>query len=201
MQSAYHNLPTINGVMQKDGREFQASELIYKAYRNSVSLGLDIAGAYPPEAAVKSWKRTVTLRRGKDVVIRDRYILKEAKKELQISLMSWRIPGLEADGRIKLDLPEGTKAAGDITVRGSAEDDGLLRTDDGRGNRSRRQTEVPALKPLFIEYDRARFRAAVEPIPLEDAQLRASWGAQIYRILLTVHKTPLNGEFSLRIKE
>jgi len=154
MQSAYHNLPTINGVMQKDGREYRASELIYKSDGNSVSLGLDIAGAYPAEAAVQSWKRTITLRRGKDVVLRDRYILNEAKGELQIGLMSWRIPALETEGRIRLDLPERTEA-------------------------------------LYIAYDAAKFRAAVEHITLEDPQLRSSWGDRIYRILLTAkHRSP-----------
>jgi hypothetical protein len=166
MQSAYHNLPTINGVMQKEGREYQASELNYKSDRNTVYLELNIAGAYPAEAAVKSWSRTVRLERDRLVVIRDRYDLGEVKNDLQLSLMSWRIPAVEAEGRIRLDL-----------------------------------TEAPSLKPLYLEYDRAKFHASVEPIPLEDPQLRSSWGDRIYRILLTTKKTPLKDEFSLRIKE
>ncbi|MCU0644425.1 MAG: heparinase II/III-family protein [bacterium] len=47
MQSAYHNLPTINGVMQKDGREFSARNVNYFADDNFAELKLDIAGAYP----------------------------------------------------------------------------------------------------------------------------------------------------------
>ena len=56
MQSQYHNLPQINGTDQRDGREYAAKVVSHK----EGSLTLDIAGAYPEEAAVKSWKRTVT---------------------------------------------------------------------------------------------------------------------------------------------
>lgn len=55
MQSGYHNLPQINGVDQKDGKSFAAKVVNHQ----NGSLTLDIAGAYPESAAVKSWKRTV----------------------------------------------------------------------------------------------------------------------------------------------
>ena len=56
MQSGYHNLPQINGTDQQDGKAFGAKVV---SHQNG-KLTLDIAGAYPKEAAVKSWKRTVT---------------------------------------------------------------------------------------------------------------------------------------------
>ena len=56
MQSGYHNLPQINGTDQQDGKAFGAKVVSHK----NGQLTLDIAGAYPKEAAVKSWKRTVT---------------------------------------------------------------------------------------------------------------------------------------------
>jgi hypothetical protein len=165
MQSAFHNLPTINGVMQKDGREFWARDVSYKSDEKGADFRLDIAGAYPTEAGVRSWQRTVKLIRGKAVVVRDRYVLKEVKRDLQLSLMSWRVPVLEAEGKIRLDAP----------------------------------AEVSTLKPLYIHYDKAKFKAEIEPIPLEDSQLRSSWGERLYRILLTARKTPLRGDFSTRI--
>jgi hypothetical protein len=167
MQSAYHNLPTINGVMQKDGREFRARDVSYRSDGKNANFGLDIAGAYPGEAGVRSWQRMVRLTRGKDVVIRDRYVLKEAKKDLQLSLMSWRVPVLEAEGKIRLDVP----------------------------------AEVSTPKPLYVHYDKAKFGVEIEPIPLEDSQLRSSWGERLYRILLTARKTPLRGDFSTRLTE
>jgi hypothetical protein len=56
MQSQYHNLPQINGVDQKDGQEYAAKMISHKAGQ----LTLDIAGAYPEEAQVKSWKRSIS---------------------------------------------------------------------------------------------------------------------------------------------
>ena len=56
MQSGYHNLPQINGIDQRDGKQYAAKIISHK----DGLLTLDIAGAYPEEAAVKSWKRTVS---------------------------------------------------------------------------------------------------------------------------------------------
>ena len=56
MQSQYHNLPQINGFDQKDGKSYAAKVVSHK---NGL-LTLDIAGAYPTEAAIKSWNRTVS---------------------------------------------------------------------------------------------------------------------------------------------
>ena len=56
MQSQYHNLPQINGTDQKDGKQYAAKVV---SHRNGLLI-LDIAGAYPAETAVKSWKRTVS---------------------------------------------------------------------------------------------------------------------------------------------
>ena len=56
MQSGYHNLPQINGVDEKDGKEYGSKVVSHK----DGLLCLDIAGAYPQEAAVKYWKRTLS---------------------------------------------------------------------------------------------------------------------------------------------
>jgi hypothetical protein len=50
MQSAYHSLPTIGGVMQAAGRSFAARDVRYQMDEESAQLSLDLAGAYPPEA-------------------------------------------------------------------------------------------------------------------------------------------------------
>lgn len=109
MQSAYHNLPTINGVMQKNGSEYSATNVNYEASKKRVIFSLDISNAYPDEANVKSWKRTITLEREKRVTIRDKYVLGAARENLQITLMSWRKPELEAEGKIRLENPEEAK--------------------------------------------------------------------------------------------
>lgn len=56
MQSQWHNCPTINGVMQKDGKGFKATEFLCEN-KNGVKVSMDIAKAYPAGASVKKWKR------------------------------------------------------------------------------------------------------------------------------------------------
>jgi len=107
MQSAFHNLPTVNGLMQKNGREFQARNVKYEVGKKKAMFSLDISRAYPEEAKVKSWTRTVTMERGKQVIVHDRYELTEFQQPLQMNLMSWRRPELEEEGKIRLENPEG----------------------------------------------------------------------------------------------
>ncbi len=76
MQSAYHNLPTIDGVMQKEGREFAAADVSYHSNDQEALFSLNIAPAYPPSAGLQTWKRTLRLdRRGNPIELIDRYKL------------------------------------------------------------------------------------------------------------------------------
>jgi hypothetical protein len=117
MQSAFHNLPTINGVMQKNGREFQAKNVSYKAEKERAVFSLDISHAYPEEAKAKFWTRTVTLERGKCVAIRDRHEFEEVRENLQLALMSWRKPVLEKEGKIRLESPVGVDGLMPVFIR------------------------------------------------------------------------------------
>lgn len=71
MQSAFHNLPTIGGVMQHEGRAYKARVLGYNKTDSASSLAVDLARAYPKEAGVQTWKRKVTLDRAKRRVVVD----------------------------------------------------------------------------------------------------------------------------------
>jgi len=121
MQSAYHNLPTINGVMQKEGREFKSGEISYSATDRSAIFILDLAPAYPEEAKVESWKRTITLNRGKSVIVEDRYSLEEASANLQVTLMSWREPELVGNGTIELSLSQRSGDVAPVSVHFDSE--------------------------------------------------------------------------------
>lgn len=89
MQSAYHNLPTIDGVMQSAGREFEASEVSYRSDDRAAEMSLDIARAYPPEAGLESWKRTLRLDRVRNQVeIRDAYVLNRQASKITLTLMT-----------------------------------------------------------------------------------------------------------------
>jgi len=82
-RSDYHNTPTINGAPQSPGSNYRASDLRYKAGNSTVDFSLDIAKAYPSEAAVNSWVRTITLKRGKNVQIKDITNLQKSESVVQ----------------------------------------------------------------------------------------------------------------------
>ncbi|GHJ42626.1 heparinase II/III family protein [Streptomyces sp. TS71-3] len=66
MTSPYHNLPVVNGVAQAAGPPFRAAEVAARTGAGADELTLDIAGAYPDEARLRSWTRTLRLVRGPD---------------------------------------------------------------------------------------------------------------------------------------
>lgn len=116
MQSAYHNVPTINGVLQKDGTQWAARDVRFIADSQHASLTLELAGAYPEEAGVQSWVRRVTLNRGHSVEIREQYRLEALRGPLTLNLMTPLVPELDEPGRITLTLYEGTSPSATTTV-------------------------------------------------------------------------------------
>ena len=88
MQSAYHNLPTVNGQMQKDGAAFRARDVVYQAGDASAALMMDIAPAYPDAAGIKAWVRTAQLERGRQVVLSDAFMLKAPTRDVSMNLMT-----------------------------------------------------------------------------------------------------------------
>jgi len=97
--SAYHNLPVINGYQQKDGRQFAASGVKYETGRGGSSLVMDIGKAYPAEAGIQSWLRTVKL--GKDgVAVSDVYAMNKPMESLTQSFMT--VCHAEVSGRGKV---------------------------------------------------------------------------------------------------
>src|SRR3546814_10383974 len=78
MQSLYHNVPVINGNAQREGGRYRAADAQFAASKKRVDFSVNIAGAYPDEAAVENWIRTYSLQRGKQFVINDSYRLTDA---------------------------------------------------------------------------------------------------------------------------
>ncbi len=103
MQTAYHNLPTVNGVQQKEGREFHAQGVYYHADDSAAALSLDLAAAYPKAAHLISWHRTCRLIRGDKprVEIEERFALSAPTQALELSLLTAHEPRLEP-GLIRL---------------------------------------------------------------------------------------------------
>jgi len=84
MQSAYHNLPDFSGIMQADGAAFAADHVDVASTDEEARISLDLAPAYPEEALLKSYRRTVRLVRGSHVEIADAY---EGARDATLSLM------------------------------------------------------------------------------------------------------------------
>ncbi|CAA9553995.1 MAG: FIG00985566: hypothetical protein [uncultured Thermomicrobiales bacterium] len=90
MQSAYHNLPTIDGHQQQAGLDFRATDVDASVSDGRAELSLDIASAYPEGAGVRSWRRSIRLDRGANstVSVRDTWALESAPDQLTLSLMA-----------------------------------------------------------------------------------------------------------------
>ena len=101
MQSAYHNLPTINGIMQKDGKDFCATDVEYEFADTSAHISMDIASAYPKEAGISSYKRSVDFKKGKAITVTDNFEFEADSGEVVLSLMTYEKPVI-SDGTIKV---------------------------------------------------------------------------------------------------
>ncbi len=90
MQSAYHTLlPTLGeGLQQAPGPAFAARHVTYEADDRTARLSLDLAGAYPAEAGVERWQRTVTLVRGEELVVEDVFELRATSPSVVLGLLT-----------------------------------------------------------------------------------------------------------------
>lgn len=88
MQSEYHNLPLINGMGQKFGKEYRSSEVKYKDDDRVMTFEMELCNAYPVQAHCKSWIRGYQFdRRARQVTISDRYELTKWSAPSAINLM------------------------------------------------------------------------------------------------------------------
>jgi hypothetical protein len=89
MQSAFHNLPTINGVMQSAGRQYEARDVSFEATDGFAEFAADIAAAYSATAGVEKWRRRVRLDRTANMVtVSDGYTLRASGGKFEMSLMT-----------------------------------------------------------------------------------------------------------------
>lgn len=103
MQSNYHNLPMINGVPQRFGQEYKATNVVCKEKQRYFSA--DISTAYPEEAAVNSWIRSYKLE-NKRLVITDKFSLKETKAANQVNFLVWGDIDTSKSGKVIIKVGE-----------------------------------------------------------------------------------------------
>ena len=87
---------------QQTGRECEAQNVEHTATSNKANLTLDLAKAYPEEGHVKSWKRSITLVRGKRVDIRDEFELDKIITPIQLNFMTPLHVDVSVPGQITL---------------------------------------------------------------------------------------------------
>jgi len=108
MQSAYHNCPTIDGVMQSAGREFTATEVSHQADDRLAVLRLNLAKAYPPGAHLAAWNRALRLHRLTNMIeVVDDYQLTQAAKVITLTLMTPCAAQVQTAGEVVLPVPSG----------------------------------------------------------------------------------------------
>jgi hypothetical protein len=102
MQSAFHNLPMIGGIMQQETSPHAASEVKYASNDASAGMTMNLATAYPAAAGVKRWIREIMLDRRADTVrLTEEFEL--AKSEtVRLSFMTSRLPAESGRGVVVL---------------------------------------------------------------------------------------------------
>jgi hypothetical protein len=141
---------------------------------DAAELSLDLAGAYPPEAGICSWRRTIRLDRasagggsagggsagGGKILIEDAWGIDHSPERTVVYLIAAREPRLVAEGRL------------------------MIPADDGN---------------LAIDYPHADFDAGIEERPVDDPRLAATWGPNVYRITIAARHPGRQGKLHLEI--
>jgi hypothetical protein len=179
MQSAWHNVPMVNGVTQREGRAFSAKDVSYVngwAYVSegqfsakdtspaqpgeAIRFSMDIAGAYPKEAGIESWRREFVFDRDAGAItLRENFTLRQASDDIRLHLLTPIEPVLEP----------GAVLLGDVRV----------------------------------EYPDDLLAASVESKDMTDTQTNGDfygwWGETLYRIALQYRESAGQGDVTLRI--
>jgi hypothetical protein len=121
MQSQWHNLPTVNGEMQRKGCEFAAREARYASTDDDATFQLDLAGAWPKSAGINAWNRTIHLQRGQAIVVTDDYQLTAARAPAVFNFITTRPVDLTIPGQVRLGaFPESTSSRGAVLAYDAA---------------------------------------------------------------------------------
>jgi hypothetical protein len=121
MLSCYHNTPTINGVDQAPGAAYRAGGVSFTHREGITRFSLDLAGAYPAEAGVQSYRRDFLFTHGEGLTVTDRYVLSEWKAPLILNLLCYERPEISGSrallsGRVFMGAGEFNPALEEIPL-------------------------------------------------------------------------------------
>lgn len=100
VQSGWHNLPAINGCDQSHGEDFAASS--FSAHRLRRGVSVDIAGAYPDSAFVKSWKLKYNLGKDGSLQLTEKFSLSKVTEPAVLHFLVRGRPSLKDAGIMEL---------------------------------------------------------------------------------------------------
>jgi hypothetical protein len=104
MQSSWHNVPEVDGVAQAPGRQHAARRVQGLLAADSAELSMDLAGAYPAAAGIRSWRRTLRLSRepagDAKILIDDAWDLDHSPERTVLYLIAAGEPRPVAAGRL-----------------------------------------------------------------------------------------------------
>lgn len=112
MRSDWHNLPTVNGVVQGPGQGYAPTGVEHWDDGARAGISLELAPAYPPEAGAFSYRRRAELARGAGFTVEDCY---QGDGEAVLSLLFCEVPVWRdgtlnaAGGGIRLSIQEAPK--------------------------------------------------------------------------------------------
>lgn len=93
MQSAWHNLPTINGYMQLNGSSYHSTNVETCLEGESPYIQMELQNCYPIEAGIRRYVRNVTMNRDQNIILRDTW--DESVHDGYLSLLTYECPRWE----------------------------------------------------------------------------------------------------------
>ena len=180
MQSAYHNLPTINGHMQKDGESYGARDVSYQLNDDICFIEMDIAAAYPEEAGLLSYRRNAALIKGREIVIRDCFALRGDGNKPDMASGDTSSAGTKNTDFVTMSLMTYEKPA---VAENTADTAGPENTESTGTEGAPLTLQIGFAGTLHIKGGRL---SRIEAIPITDARLRTAWEHELYRIMIDV---------------
>ena len=173
MQSGYHNVPAINNVDQRNGLDHCASDVSFSEENNTVKFALDIAGAYPESAGIKSYRREFIFRQAEGLLITDKWLFAEKGNTVPV----------EQSLSINLLCHQRPKETGK----------GFLLSE-------KVMLEYAILDSSEFAFDHTQLKE-IDEIPLTDSKLLNNWRQKgcLYRLRLTFKTTKTSGTIKLRL--
>ncbi len=194
MQSAYHNLPTLNGFMEHEF-DYAARDVSYSFDTDSKSISMDLGGTFVTEAGIKTCIRSATLVTDKEIVIKDCYT-PEPKQQISPgvtrfnTLLDLTRDSEDFDGvrAAHAFIPDFVRTVDSqlIETWGKIQNGGFLLTYMTYERPHIDETQhglihIGDLATLQLEGD---FAITIEEIPITDQRLQSAWEHDIYRILV-----------------